>query len=452
MVEQNRSPLKYALAVLTAAGIAAAVVWGYATTTAGVASAADWSKVPTTTVTLFYPGQGGYQWLRSPAHKRANKRVARGDSCVSCHEGEEAEIGNLIVAGKKLEPTPIPGKNGAVDLKVQAAYDAENLYLRFQWKTNMDRPGQMHNFVRYDGQKWQYYGGPRSAKAVRDGSQPPLYEDRLAIMLDDGTVRGFKAQGCWLTCHTGMRDMPDEVSKADVQAHPDLGKDGLKKSDVRKFLPASRTDDMAGWEKVKSPAEIAELKAAGQFVDLMQWRAARSNAVGMADDGYVLQYRLFDTGKKMFSWNLDRKAMIPKFMFDPAKVGFKSLTEADVGDTSKPQAVIRETNAVAYDPNAGWKTGDVLPGRLLTRTGAKGSAADNNEVKGVWKDGVWTVEFTRKLDTGHPEDDKILEEGGVYTIGLAVHDDNVTTRFHHVGFPRSLGIGVKADIEAVKLE
>ena len=413
---------------------------------------ADWSQIPTKTVKLFYPGQSSYQWLRSPAHKRAHKKVLRGDSCISCHEGEEADIGDLIVAGKKLEPAPIPGKNGVIDLKVQAAYDSKNLYLRFQWPTNMARPGQMHNYLRFDGKKWGFLGGPRSSEKVQSGAQPPLYEDRLAIMLDDGSVPQFKEQGCWLTCHDGMRDMPDMASKQQVQAHPILGKGGLKKNDVRKYLPSTRTDDGAGWDKVIPPEEIAKLKAAGQFVDLMQWRAHRSNAVGMADDGYVLQYRLFDKGKKMFSWNVDKKTMTPKYMFNAAKVGIKSLTMADIGNTSKPHALIKEQNAVPYDPNAGWKKGDVLPGRLLTRTGTEGSAGDNDQVKGVWDNGVWTVEFARRLDTGHPEDDKILKQGGVYTIGLAVHDDNVTTRFHHVAFPLSLGIGVEADIEAVKVE
>ena len=121
----------------------------------------------------------------------------------------------------------------------------------------------------------------------------------------------------------------------------------------------------------------------------------------------------------MFSWNVDRKTMTPKYMFDPAKTGMKSLTMADVGDASKPHAVIKEQNAVAYDPNAGWKKGDVLPGRLLSRTGAQGSASDNSQISGTWEKGVWTVMFTRKLDTGHPEDDKILKEGGTYTIGLS---------------------------------
>jgi len=58
----------------------------------------------------------------------------------------------------------------------------------------------------------------------------------------------------------------------------------------------------------------------------------------------------------------------------------------------------------------------------------------------------------RKLDTGHPADDKIMKVGGTYTLGFAIHDDNVTTRFHHVSFPQSLGIGVDADITAVPLQ
>ena len=413
-------------------------------------AAVDWSKVPTETVTLFYPGEGGYQWLRSPEHKRAYKKVLEGDSCFSCHEGEEAEIGELIVSGERLEPDPIPGKNGSIGLKVQVAYDSAYAYFRFRWNTNMDRPGQMHNYMRFDGEKWAFLGGPRSSKKVRSGAQPPLYEDRLAIMVDDGSVPMFAQQGCWLTCHRGMRDMPDMASKAQVKAHAMLGDGGLKKSDVRKYLPATRSDDGASWDQTKSAAEVAEMKAAGGFVDLMQWRAHRSNPVGMADDGYVLQYRLFDDGKNPFGWNVDRKTMTPKFMFDAGKVGMKSLTVADIGDPAKPFAVIREENAVPYEPD-GWKENDVLPGRLLSRADAKGSAADNNAVKGVWENGAWTVVWARRLNTGHPEDDKILEEGKSYTFGFAVHDDNVTTRFHHVGFPIQIGFGSKTGLQATKL-
>jgi len=412
---------------------------------------ADWSKIPSKTHKLFYPGQSSYEWLRSAEHKRANKKVMAGDSCVSCHEGEEKDIGQELVSGKRLEPSPIAGKNGWIDLQVQAAHDGKDLHWRFQWKTNMNRAGQMHDYIMYDGEKWAFIGGPRSSDKVKSGSQPPLYEDRLAIMLDDGKVPMFKEQGCWVTCHSSMRDMPEQATKAQVSAHPQLGQSGLKESDIRKFLPHTRTDELS-WDKLKSAEELAALKAQGGFLDLMQWRGHRSNAVSMADDGYVLQYRLFDQGKNPFSWNVDRKTMVPKFMFDASKVGSRSITLADTGDPSKPAALIREQNAVPYDAGAGWKKGEILPGRLLSRADATGSAADNKASTGVWKDGTYTLTWSRPLDTGHAQDDKILKVGGVYSVGFAVHDDNTTTRFHFVSFPMTLGIGTEADIVAVKVE
>lgn len=411
----------------------------------------DWSKIPVKTIKLFYPGQSSYQWLRSTEHRRGNRQVAKGARCVSCHWGEEEDIGNLIVSGKRLEPAPIRGKNGTINLAVQVAYDAKNIHWRFRWRTNMDRPGQMHNYLRYNGKEWEFYGGPRSSDRVRQGQTPPLYEDRVSMMIDDGSVPLYDKQGCWLTCHLGARDMPDRPSKEQVRAHAVLGK-ALKKSDVRKYLPATRTDRNASWDQTKSVDEIAKIKAEGGFLDLMQWRGHRSNPVGMSDDGYVLEYRIFDKGKGPFSWNVDRKTMTPTYMFDKAKVGVKSITVADVGNPSKPYAIIREKNAVAYDANAGWKKDDVLPGRLVSRVDAKGSAADNSNNRGTWKNNTWTVVWTRPLNTGHPEDDKILKEGGVYTISFGVHDDNVTTRFHHVSFPLTLGIGTLADIEAVKVD
>jgi hypothetical protein len=171
----------------------------------------------------------------------------------------------------------------------------------------------------------------------------------------------------------------------------------------------------------------------------------------MADDGYVLEYRLFDAGANPFASNIDGKTKLPKFMFDSAKTGFKALRAEDIGNAAKPAAVVREENAAPFDPNAGWKEGDILPGRLISRADAKGSAADNDYAKGTWKDGAYTVLWRRKLDTGHPEDDKIMKVGGVYTVGLAVHDDNVTTRYHFVSFPLTLGIGAEANIKAVTL-
>lgn len=421
------------------------------TSSATAAPPSDWSQIPSKTIKLFYPGTSSYQWLRSPEHNIGNVMVEGGQSCVSCHQGGEEALGNKIVGGGKIEPNPIKDKSGVVNLSVQAAYDDANIYWRFQWKTDADRPGQMHNYMRFNGKDWEFYGGPRSSEKVRKGQTPPLYEDRISMIIDDGKVPLYAEHGCWLTCHTGQRDMPDRPSREQVTGHPLLG-EVLKRSDVRKYLPSTRDDKNASWDRTKSVADIAKLKADGGFLELMQWRGARSNPVGMSDDGYVLEYRLFDAGKGPFGWNVDRKTMTPTYMFDKAKVGVNNLTESEIGNRSKPYAVIREKNALAYDAKLGWKKGDVLPGRLLSREDAKGSAADNKNSKGVWKDGMWTVTWVRPLNTGHPEDDKILRHGNTYTISFAVHDDSTTTRFHHVSFPFSLGLGKKADIEPVRVD
>lgn len=405
----------------------------------------DWSKVPASAVTLFYPGQSTFQWLRSPDHAGATP-VSAGEACVTCHKGQETQKGNALVKANRLEPTPADGKNGSIPLSFQVAYDNENAYFRFQWKTRNPYPGEAYPALRFDGKEWKPYGNQRLAAAVRKGEQPPIYEDRMSVMIDDGSVAGFAKQGCWLTCHNGERDAPKQPITAEVQANALLS--ALKKNDVRKYLPSTRTDALASWDQGKSLDEIAKIKAAGGFLDLMQWRAHRSNPVGMADDGYVLEYRNFDAGKNPFSSNLDAKTKLPKFMYDEKKFGKKALVFEDI--RKMPTALVREENAVAFDPNAGWKAGDLLPQYVVSRQDATGSAADNKQAKGVWKDGTWTVVWARPLNLTNA-DDKALKEGKVYNFAFAAHDDNMTSRGHFVSFPVTVGFGAKADIQAVKL-
>ena len=63
---------------------------------------------------------------------------------------------------------------------------------------------------------------------------------------------------------------------------------------------------------------------------------------------------------------------------------------------------------------------------------------------------MWTVTWTRPLNLSNP-DDKALKIGHAYDFGFAVHDDNITTRGHHVSWPMTVGFGAKATIEAVKV-
>ncbi|MDO8703670.1 MAG: ethylbenzene dehydrogenase-related protein [Sulfuricaulis sp.] len=425
-----------------------AFILAFAALIAGPALAADpaaidWSKIPAAKVPLFYPGQSSYEWLRSDGHKDGMKEVKRGDSCTKCHDepDEERKMGSKLAKGGSLEPMPVKGKDGYKDLAVQAAFDAKNAYFRYQWKTH-GKAGIEYPYYRFNGKEWKVYGGPRLDKDVQEGKQPPIYEDRLTMMLDDGKVPMFANQGCWLTCHDGERDLKT-ATKEEVAANAAMK--AYKKEDVRKYLPDTRTNP-SDWKTGKSVEEIAKIKAAGGFVDLIQWRAHRSNPVGMADDGYVLEWRNFDAGKKMFDSNMDKETKQPKFMFDAAKFGAKAVTADQVG--KKDNFLTKGVNAVPFDPKAGWKEGDMLP-RYVTTKEVEGSAGDN-KATGNWKNGTWTVVIIRPLGLAN-DDDKALKAGGVYNVGFAVHDDNITTRGHFVSFVRTLGLGAKADIQAVKL-
>jgi hypothetical protein len=425
--------------------LAASVATMFSATAWADSTTINWSQVPTKALTLFYPGQSTFQWLRSTEHPGA-KMVSKGAACAGCHK-EEKKLGDKLVKANKLEPAPVDGKDGTVKLDVQVAYDQENAYFRFQWKTRNPYPGDAYPFYRFDGKEWKPYGAQKLAAAARKGEQPGLYEDRLNMMIDDGKVPGFATQGCWLTCHNGERDAPNQPKKEQVEADP-LFK-AIKKSDVRKYLPSTRTDALASWDKGKSLEEIAKIKAEGGFLDLIQWRAHRSNPVGMADDGYVLEYRNFDAGKNPFSSNMDAKTKQPKFMYDEKKVGKKALRIEDLHKTAT--VLLRGDTAVPFDPNAGWKEGDLVSQYVVSREDAAGSAADNKEAKGVWKDGKWTVVWARKLNLSNP-DDKALQEGKTYNIAFAVHDDNVTSRGHFVSFPVTVGFGAKGAIQATKLK
>ena len=433
---------KLSMAVSIAVGLSA----GFPLVHAAEVAKIDWGKIKVVDVPLFFPGQASYEWVRSPAHE-GNKKVQAGQACTNCHDedGAERDLGEKIVKGGALEPSPIKGKSGFVPLKVQVAYDDKNAYLRFQWPTDNPYPGTEHQYLRFDGKEWKVFGFPKLDKPVQDKKEMGIYEDRLAIMIDDGKVDGFGKQGCWLTCHDGQRDMPKQFTKDEV-ANNELLK-AIKKNDVRKYLPATRAN-ATDWKTGKSVDEIAKIKAAGGFLDLIQWRAHRSYPVGMADDGHVLEFRLSDAGKDMFSGNADKATHAPRYMWDAKKMGYKSITVDQLrqGD----HFLIREQNAVPFDPAAGWKEGDMIPDYLVSREDAKGSAADNQALA-KWADGHWTVVIVRPLGLAN-NDDKALKDGRVYNVGFAVHDDNITTRGHHVSFVKTLGFGSKADIQATKLK
>lgn len=235
-------------------------------------AASDWSQAPSRKITLFYPGHSGLEWVMKGVDHSGAKAVKAGETCASCHDKEAADIGKKIVSGEKLDPKPIKGKAGSIPVTVQAAHDADNLYLRFQWKTPAG-------------------GGPK---------MDVQNKVKLTVMLDAGNVEYATPGACWATCHNDLRSM-DDANDAAAKKHPKAGALGWKDG-VTKYIKESRTEltikdrPRGGWDKLKSDADIAAALKAGKFLDLIQFQSG-----GKPVDGYVLESRHMGGGKSLVS-------------------------------------------------------------------------------------------------------------------------------------------------------
>ncbi len=324
-----------------------------------------------------------------------------------------------------------------MDLDMKVAYDDDEIFWRFRWDS--ETPHFYHDYLVYEGGEWVRYG--RSPV----GSEPQgLYEDRVTMLVDDGSVDGFAQYGGYMTVTDNeMRSYTDEADEEEVQAV--LGED-----DVRKFLPETRTD-IDDWRTRRSDDELDELRRSGYFLDLWHWRAHRSNPIGWADDTLVFDYRLSDEGTGPFTTNADDDGN-PAFMFDVDATGqyamdFDRLLALDYGQDD--YYYLSEDIAVPFDPDHDWQEGDAIPRRLLREPdGSRGVIF----AQGLATNGEWNVELRRALDTGYPLDDKALSHLGLYDVAFAVHTNATGSRWHYVSFPFSLGLSRSADIEATRFD
>ncbi|WP_170411907.1 NapC/NirT family cytochrome c [Ruegeria atlantica] len=302
----------------------------------------DWNAVATADLKLFYPGQASFEWVQNgKSHGGARPLTKGGDQCTTCHAKELDTIGNKIVAGGELEPTPIPGKRGVIDATVQAAHDDENLYIRLQW------PDAGHN----------------PAPFVDGGKMDPDNQIKVAMMITGTGIELGDQVGCWASCHADNSYMPFDPGADAIAANGDVAGRLATQDTVTKYISESRTEvevkgrrgkALGGWDKLEAEAQIEQYLADGTYLDLM-----RVYADGSATNGYLLEQRVVNDGEIAASANL-----------------------------------------------AG---------------------------------GMWTVVFTRPLNSGAPGDVP-LEAGQTYTVGFAIHDDFAAARFHHVTLDTSLAL------------
>jgi len=273
--------------------VAVAEATSTTTSTASPAGTIDWSGIEPAVITLFYPGQASMEWALKGSDHGGKRAFVSGDRCFECHEDEEEDIGDIIVTGEKAELTPIPGKRGSIPVNVQAAHDADHLYMRFQWEDGEHAP----------------------VPFVEGGKMDPDNPVKLAIMLstdseDDPKVEYAERAGCWQSCHHDnnyMPHMPDEavLTTSPLAQRLDLG------NGFTKYLKESRSEIeidgkdgkmRGGWDKLKDEADIQAALENGSFMDLLRYKAGTDES----EDGYILAERVMTGGQGVdFTGNLE---------------------------------------------------------------------------------------------------------------------------------------------------
>jgi hypothetical protein len=203
-------------------------------------AAPDWDKLPKRDIQVFHPGVATHEWVTKRADHRGATALNKGETCVGCHEGKDGRLDFDMarLSGKALEPVGAP-KTMNFPVAVQAAYDAENLYLRLTFKAPADAAAD----------------APREDKS-------PLHEIKAAIMLASPQLERAAQTGCWLTCHNDVRSMP------------------------------------GGNPNKKKYVEHGEL-ASGVYYDYIQWKSGEAGKGATQVDGYVATERVNKGGKAL---------------------------------------------------------------------------------------------------------------------------------------------------------
>ncbi len=352
---------------------------------------------------------------------------------------------SFLIMASAADGSDAVGELAPTTLHAGAVFNQSDFQIRFVYHT--DNPSWYHQYWVYEDGEWVRYG------SGADGRDPDgLYEDRISMMIDDGSVPAFAQTGGHVTVHPGMRSTATAADADEVRAHPHLG-ERLGRSDVRKFIMESRHDAYGtdSWKNVLPPEELERLREDGVFLDLWQWRAHRSNPVGYADNGYVLEYRHSSSGRSMFTDNQDEETELPLRMFDPEVTGdpalrLEALRAREYGQDDP--YFLAEERSVPFDPDHAWREGDAIPQRLLREPdGSRGAI----RARGEYRDGAWHVCLTRSLDAPDPLDSKGLVPGERYNVAFAVHN-GAGAGFHRVSLPLTLGLGVDGDLEAREVE
>ena len=164
---------------------------------------------------------------------------------------------------------------------------------------------------------------------------------------------------------------------------------------------------------------------AGRY-DLWYWHAGKGNGSGYADDEISIGDPNFAISKD------DGNAEIYDFNVNN-NPGFKPFYVAGGANRNlDKQFFIAEESDLAFDntvtknpgTNRAWVADDVVPSFTLALPTDPTNDYFDVQAKGYYSNGMWTVKFQRKLNTGVYNLDTQFTRGNDYLFSFAIHNNN----------------------------
>ncbi len=262
--------------------------------------------------------------------------------------------------------------NGSTTVSLRALYNGGNIYFLAQYADKTQSYQRSPWQKQADG-SWKIRTDPNASASGNN----LYYEDKAALIWNiNDSIKGFNQSGCLVLCHPGET----KVYGNKYTANP------------------------------------------GELGDIWHWKSVRTGPVGQIDDQYVDNTR-YDKDK---SPEAGRKsdAKTAGGYSDNRTADGKAPLYALPGNKSAPPYWITDSEKVAFDDSK-YKAGDEVPGIIISAQ--KGDRGDISSAE-MWKDGMWTLEWTRKLETGSKTDVQFTDLKKSYYFGIAIFDN---AQVHH---------------------
>lgn len=295
-------------------------------------------------------------------------------------------------SAKAVDLTAVKGANfggtGSTTGTIKAVHTGDTVYFLLQWK-DATLNYQRSPYVKQADGSWKKLKDPDD----KGGDNNKYYEDKAAMIWSvNDSIFGFEKRGCQMACHSG------EPGKAYGNKYTE--------------------------EK-------------GEIGDIWHVKTVRTGPVGQLDDQWLDNTR-FDAQKSPEAGRHSDPKTAGGYADVALKDGKPEFMSKDGKAANKGGTYwLGKADAVPFDDSR-FQPGDEVASIMVSAL-----EGDRGDIKAayLWADGMWTVEFARKLKTGSEKDVQFDDLSKGYHFGVAFFD-NAQVRHAYVEKPVELKFGM----------